>query len=72
MAKLTAIRTLLVVATLADAGRGAYLRGFEPARPDPAGMWLMICVFFAPLVAVSLPLIVWQLYSRRAELLLAR
>jgi hypothetical protein len=62
-----AVSALLVVATVADAARGAYLRGIEPPRPDPAGVWWMIFVFFAPLVVVSLPLIVWQLYSRRAE-----
>jgi hypothetical protein len=62
-----ALSALLVVATVADAARGAYLRGIEPPRPDPAGVWWMIFVFFAPLVVVSLPLIVWQLYARRAE-----
>jgi hypothetical protein len=58
---------LVVVASIADVVAGAYLRSVEPPRADATGVWWLIFVFFAPLIVVSLPLIVWQLYARRGE-----
>jgi TetR/AcrR family transcriptional regulator, transcriptional repressor for nem operon len=58
---------LVILASIADVAGGAYLRSIEPPRPDAAGVWWLIFVFFAPLIVVSLPLIVWQLWARWGE-----
>jgi hypothetical protein len=58
---------LVVMVSIADVAGGAYLRSIEPPRADAGGVWWLIFVFFAPLVVVSLPLIVWQLWSRSDE-----
>ena len=58
---------LVVVTSIADVAGGAYIRAGEPPRTDATGVWWMIFVFFAPLIVVSLPLIVWQLFARRGE-----
>jgi hypothetical protein len=60
---------LVVIASIADVAGGTYLRSIEPPRADAAGVWWLIFVFFAPLIVVSLPLIVWQLIARRGEAL---
>jgi len=57
----------VVIASIADVTGGAYIRSTEPPRADATGLWWLIFVFFAPLIVVSLPLIVWQLYTRRDE-----
>jgi hypothetical protein len=58
---------LVVIASITDFAVGTYIRAIEPATPDATGVWWLIFVFFAPLIIVSLPLIVWQLYARRDE-----
>lgn len=58
---------LVIIASVADVAGGFYIRSLEPHRPDAAGVWWMIFVFFAPLVVVTLPLIVWQLFWNRSE-----
>jgi hypothetical protein len=58
---------LVILASIADVAGGAYLRSIEPPRADAAGVWWLIFVFFAPLIVVSLPLIVWQLWARWGE-----
>jgi hypothetical protein len=59
----------VVVASLADMAGGIYIRSSEAPRADATGVWWLILVFFAPLILVSLPLIVWQLYTLRGETL---
>jgi hypothetical protein len=58
---------LVVFFSLADMAGGIYLRRTEPPRADATGVWWLIFVYFAPLILVSLPLIVWQLYVRRDQ-----
>jgi len=58
---------LVVIASIVDAAGGAYIRSLEPPRADATGLWWLIFVFFAPLILISLPLIVWQLFTRRGE-----
>jgi hypothetical protein len=60
---------LVVVVSLADMAGGIYIRSSEAPRADATGVWWLVFVFFAPLILVSLPLIVWQLYSRRRQTL---
>jgi hypothetical protein len=57
---------LLVVETLVDFVVGARQRAIEP-RAAPTGVWWLILNFCAPLILVSLPLLIWQLYARRNE-----
>lgn len=61
---------LLVVETIVDFAVGARQRIIEP-RAGPTGVWWLILTFFAPMILVSLPLMVWQLYARRSEPLVA-
>jgi hypothetical protein len=61
------LAALVVAASLADMAGGIYVRSSEPPRADATGVWWLIFVFFAPLILVSLPPIVWQLYSRRGQ-----
>jgi hypothetical protein len=58
---------LVVVASVADIASGIYVRRSDPPRPDATGVWWLLFVYFAPLILVSLPLIAWQLYTRRGE-----
>lgn len=62
---------LVFAATIVDAIAGTYIRNIEPPRADATGVWWLVFVFFAPLIIISLPLIAWQLYSRRGEPLTA-
>jgi hypothetical protein len=62
-----ALAGLVVLVSIADMAGGAYLRSTEPPRPDAGGVWWLVFVYFAPLILVSLPLIVWQLYARWGE-----
>src|SRR5262249_50673666 len=57
---------LLVIETIIDFVIGARERAIAP-RAGPIGVWWLILSFFAPMILVSLPLLVWQLYSRRHE-----
>lgn len=57
---------LLVVETIIDFVVGTRQRIIEP-RASPTGVWWLILTFFAPMILVSLPLMVWQLYARRNE-----
>ena len=63
---------LVVLATVADLAAGIYIRRSEPPRGDATGVWWLIFVYFAPAILVSLPLLVWQLLSRRKEPLKAQ
>jgi hypothetical protein len=62
----------VIVVTVGDVLTGLYQRSIEPPRPDAAGVWWLIFVFFAPAILVSLPLIGWQLTTRRTEPLESR
>jgi hypothetical protein len=59
--------SLVVLATLADMVDGFIVRSSEPPRADALGVWWMLFVFFAPLILISLPLLIWQLYVRRGQ-----
>jgi hypothetical protein len=62
---------LLSVETVVDFGVGIHRKLIEPLTAQPSGvLWLILC-FFVPLVIVSVPLLVWQLWSRRRESLAA-
>jgi hypothetical protein len=63
------LTALVVAESLADMAGGIYVRGSEPPRADATGVWWLLFVFFAPLILISLPLMVWQLYVRRGETL---
>ena len=58
---------LVVIATIIDALVGVHQRLIEPPRADATGVWWLVFSFFAPLIVVSLPLIAWQLFTRRNE-----
>jgi hypothetical protein len=58
---------LLVVETLIDAIVGGHQKSIDPPVSGLAGVWWLVFTFFAPLIMVSLPLLAWQLYSRRNE-----
>jgi hypothetical protein len=62
---------LVVMETIVDAAVGVHQRLIEPPRADAAGVWWLVFTFFAPLILVSLPLLTWQLFTRRREPLMA-
>jgi hypothetical protein len=62
-----ALAWLVIVVTVGDAAAGFYQRSIEAPRADAVGVWWLIFVFFAPAVLVSLPLLGWQLVTRRAQ-----
>ena len=61
------ISWLLAAATFGDLAAALYQRSIEPPRADATGVWWVIFVFFAPAIFVSVPLMVWQLATRRGE-----
>jgi hypothetical protein len=61
------LTALVVAASLADMVGGIYVRSSEPPRADATGVWWLIFVFFAPLILISLPLMIWQFYVRRGQ-----
>lgn len=61
--------TLVLIASIADFAIGAYVRSQVGQDPEATGVWWLVFVFFAPLVLVTLPLLGWQLYQRRGEVL---
>jgi hypothetical protein len=61
------VSALVVVASVADIAGGIYVRHSDPPRADATGVWWLLFVYFAPLILVSLPLIAWQIYTRRGE-----
>jgi hypothetical protein len=60
---------LVIVETIVDATIILHQRNIDPPRADATGVWWLVFVYFAPMVIVSLPLLVWQLYTRRNEAL---
>jgi hypothetical protein len=63
-----ALSWLVIAATVGDVLVGLYQRRIEAApRADALGVWWLIFVFFAPAILVSLPLLAWQLVTRRTE-----
>jgi hypothetical protein len=60
---------LVVAATLADIVAGLYQRSIDPPHGPPSGTWWLIFSFYAPALFVSLPVLVWQLVTRRREAL---
>ena len=63
---------LLLVATIVDAAVIFRQRAIDPPRGDAQGPWWFIFCFFAPLVMVSVALLIWQLFVRRHEPLYER
>jgi len=66
-----ALAWLLILESVTDMAVGIYQRSIDPPKGEPFGVWWLVFNFFAPLILVSLPLMVWQLYSRRKEPLAA-
>jgi hypothetical protein len=60
-----ALAWLLILESITDMAVGIYQRSIDPPKAEPSGVWWLVFSFFAPLILVSLPLMVWQLYSRR-------
>jgi hypothetical protein len=61
---------LVVLASVVDFVWGAYLRKTGPPRGEATGGWWFVFVYLAPLILVSLPVLIWQLVKRRNEPLL--
>jgi len=57
---------LPVIETITDFVVGARERAIAP-RAGPTGAWWLILSFFAPMILISLPLMIWQLYTRRHQ-----
>jgi hypothetical protein len=64
-----ALSWLVIVETIVDTAIVFHQRTIDPPRADATGVWWLVFVFFAPMVVVSLPLMVWQLYTRCNETL---
>ena len=60
---------LVLIASIIDIVVGSYFRSIHGQDPEATGVWWLVFVFFAPAVLVSMPLLGWQLYKRRAEAL---
>jgi hypothetical protein len=58
---------LLSMETIVDFGIGIHRKIIEPPALEVGGVLWMILGFFVPAVIVSVPLLIWQLYSRRNE-----
>src|ERR1700761_6121915 len=58
---------LVVIVSVADMAGGIYFRRGDAPRADATSVWWFIFVYFAPLILVTLPLIVWQLYAQRGR-----
>ncbi len=58
---------LVVLESILDFLAGILVRSTEPPRADATGVWWLVFVYFAPMILVSLPLMVWQLSVRRNE-----
>jgi hypothetical protein len=58
---------LLILETFVDMSMGARQRMIETSHAEPRGVWWIVFTFFAPLVLVSLPLLIWQLCTRHKE-----
>jgi hypothetical protein len=62
-----ALSWLLIVESIADVTVGIHQRSIDPPKGEPSSVWWLVFNFFAPLILVSLPLIAWQLYTRRNQ-----
>jgi hypothetical protein len=58
---------LLTVETIVGVIVNIYGKAVELLAGTTGGVMWLILAFFVPLVMVSLPLLVWQLYGRRSE-----
>ena len=56
---------LVVLESVIDFSNAFQRRRLEPV--EPGGVLYMILAFFVPMVVVSLPVLVWQLVTRRHE-----
>ena len=63
---------LLLIETLIDFAAVIHRRVVEPPTVDPSGPLFVVVAIFAPLLLVTLPLLLWQLLARRREPLSAR
>jgi hypothetical protein len=62
---------VLVAETIGDFVGVSYRQAVNPTVGDPSGVVSLVVGYLVPLLIVSLPLIVWQLISRRREPLVA-
>jgi hypothetical protein len=58
---------LLSIETIVDFAVGVHRKILEPPTAEVQGVLWAVLAFFVPAVIVSVPLLIWQLYSRRDE-----
>jgi hypothetical protein len=58
---------VLCLETILDFAVGIHRKIIEPSSAEVHGVLWAVLVFFVPAVIVSVPLLIWQLYSRRGE-----
>jgi hypothetical protein len=58
---------LLLIETMVDFAIGAHRKVIEPPTAEVGGVLWLILAFFVPAVIVSVPLLIWQLCSKRQE-----
>jgi hypothetical protein len=57
----------LCLETILDFAVGIHRKIIEPSTAEVQGVLWAVLAFFVPAVIVSVPLLLWQLYSRRGE-----
>jgi hypothetical protein len=57
----------LCLETILDFAVGIHRKIIEPSSAEVQGVLWAVLAFFVPAVIVSVPLLIWQLYSRRGE-----
>jgi hypothetical protein len=62
-----ALSWLLVIETVVDIVVGVRRKSLEPLWGQASGVTWVMLNFYVTLIIVSVPLLVWQLYSRRGE-----
>jgi hypothetical protein len=58
---------VLCLETILDFAIGIHRKIIEPPSAEVQGVLWAVLVFFVPAVIVSVPLLIWQLYSRRGD-----
>src|ERR1700761_9373983 len=58
---------VLSIETILDFAVGVHRKILEPPTADVQGVLWAILAFYVPAVIVSVPLLIWQLYSRQGE-----
>jgi hypothetical protein len=58
---------VLCLETILDFAVGIHRKIVEPSSAEVQGVLWAVLAFFVPAVIVSVPLLIWQLYSRRGD-----